>query len=905
MLELAPHLEAALSAGQTLVVPTAPRAAALRLAFAARQLAADRRAFRTPNVHSLTGWLRGQPRADPDGHPLRQLGGSEEWLLWREAVAEAAARQSLPAPTGVVEAVRRSATLLFEWRIAPAELLRSGTPEARLLADSISAMTSRLHELRAAPAWSALAQLAADPPAAVPGFTGFAFHTPARAALLAAWAQRGTPAREYATEFAAAAPRIARAEDPAEELAWAAQWCGERLSADADARLLVIVPQLGGRREQVRRVFDAALDPGYLLRGAMAPDEPVFALEGAAPLLSFAPVSDGLRALQVLTQPVELSELSQWLRSAAWPHPDAARRAQLDVWLRSVVPPRLNAHQLLPALRAAPPDLLAHADEVAAFITRALDALGEARAPLAQWSARFSRVLGMFDLTAAATRQRGSHTQQVLQRLDELLQECAALPAALGQLNAAEAVALFAQLLARTHFEPASGDAAVTLSASFADPILRYDGVWVSGLHAGAIPEAAAFDPFIPAALQRQAGVISADAAALVDQAQQALATLARAGREFIVSVAAHAEDRELAPSPLLAPYAAHVHTCASRSGESLPRSVRAARRVEQYQDAPGLPWSPALPLPAGSWAIELQSLCPFRAYAQLRLTADPLESPQPGISPRERGRLLHRALELLWQQLGDSNGLAGASAAGSLDIQIDECIAQAAEELLRGADPDGVADEAFSGAADATGLLELRRAAISRELGRAGRLIRRLCVVESTRAPFAIQELERAHRLAIGGALIDVRIDRVDRLQDGSHAILDYKSGREVTPDWDAQRTTHPQLLVYLQAVGLPVSALAVAHLHPKTVLFKGISDQEHRLPGVKASAAWTAQRAAWRQQVADLAADFVGGEAAVDPLDRACDRCHLHAFCRIADFTAAPQDAADDAEDEAGPDT
>jgi hypothetical protein len=332
---------------------------------------------------------------------------------------------------------------------------------------------------------------------------------------------------------------------------------------------------------------------------------------------------------------------------------------------------------------------------------------------------------------------------------------------------------------------------------------------------------------------------------------------------------------------------------------------VRAARRVEQYQDAPGLPWSPALPLPAGSWAIELQSLCPFRAYAQLRLTADPLESPQPGISPRERGRLLHRALELLWQQLGDSNGLAGASAAGSLDIQIDECIAQAAEELLRGADPDGVADEAFSGAADATGLLELRRAAISRELGRAGRLIRRLCVVESTRAPFAIQELERAHRLAIGGALIDVRIDRVDRLQDGSHAILDYKSGREVTPDWDAQRTTHPQLLVYLQAVGLPVSALAVAHLHPKTVLFKGISDQEHRLPGVKASAAWTAQLAAWRQQVADLAADFVGGEAAVDPLDRACDRCHLHAFCRIADFTAAPQGAADDAEDEAGPDT
>jgi hypothetical protein len=45
LLELAPHLEAALSAGQTLVVPSAPRAAALRLAFAAQQLAAGHRAF--------------------------------------------------------------------------------------------------------------------------------------------------------------------------------------------------------------------------------------------------------------------------------------------------------------------------------------------------------------------------------------------------------------------------------------------------------------------------------------------------------------------------------------------------------------------------------------------------------------------------------------------------------------------------------------------------------------------------------------------------------------------------------------------------------------------------------------------------------------------------------------------
>lgn len=892
MLELAPHLEAALSAGQTLLVPTAQRAAALRLGFAAQQLAAGHRAFRTPDVHSLNGWLRGQRRLAPEGHPLRPLGASEEWLLWREAVAEAAARQALPTAAGLAEAVRQSATLLFEWRIAPAALLQAGTPEATLLAESLAAMDARLRELSAAAPWSALEQLARDPPARAPGLAGFAFHTPARRALLAAWAQRGTAAREYRAGFAAAAPRIAHARDACEELACAAQWCAERLRATPTARLLVIVPQLQRRHGEVRRVFDAALDPGYLYRGATAPDEAVFALEGAAPLRSYAPVSDGLRALQVMTQAVELSELSQWLRGAGWWQPDAAQRAQLDVWLRGVVPPRLNARQLLQALRAAPPALLAPADAVAALITRALDALGGSRATLGQWSERFGRVLALLGLTAHAARQRRSHTQQVLQRLDELLQECAALPAALGQFNAVEALTLFAQLLTRARFEPASGDAAVTLTASFADPILRYDGIWVSGLHAGAIPAPAVFDPFIPAALQRQAGIVAADAGALVEQAQQALATLARSSREFIVSAPAHAEDQELAPSPLLAPYAQHPFGTPSGFGAEPARIIRAARRVERYEDEPGLAWPAAVPLPAGTRALELQSRCPFRAYAQLRLGADALESPLPGITARERGRLLHRALELLWQRLGDSAALAVARADASLELHLEACTAQAADEILHGADPDGAADEAFSGAADATGLLELRRAAISRELGRAGRVIRSLCALEATRAPFAIQELETAHRLAIGGALIDVRIDRVDRLEDGSHAILDYKSGRAVSADWDVERTTHPQLLVYLQAAGVPVSALAVAHLDPKAVVFKGIGDQDSRLPGVNAAEDWTTQLAGWRQQVARLAGDFVRGQARVDPMDGACDYCHLHAFCRIADIAACGED-------------
>ncbi len=182
------------------------------------------------------------------------------------------------------------------------------------------------------------------------------------------------------------------------------------------------------------------------------------------------------------------------------------------------------------------------------------------------------------------------------------------------------------------------------------------------------------------------------------------------------------------------------------------------------------------------------------------------------------------------------------------------------------------------------------------------------LCAVEAARAPFAVHELEAAHRAQIGAALIDVRIDRIDRLEDGSFAILDYKTGRAQTPDWDVARTTHPQLLVYLLAAGVPVSALAVVYLDPKSVVFKGIGDREGRLPGIAGLAAPAADLQAapmagrissrfWRDQVGRLADDFVHGEARVDPMDGACDYCHLHAFCRIADL--APQDRLDATDD------
>src|SRR6202012_2520159 len=123
-----------------------------------------------------------------------------------------------------------------------------------------------------------------------------------------------------------------------------------------------------------------------------------YALEGGQALLDYAPVTDALCTLRLPVCELELTPLSQWLRAIFWAQPGAAERAQLDVWLRTVVPLRLNVLQLLQALRAAPPTLLAHADAIGALLLAILEAWTGTPATLAEWSGRYAKVLALCGL---------------------------------------------------------------------------------------------------------------------------------------------------------------------------------------------------------------------------------------------------------------------------------------------------------------------------------------------------------------------------------------------------------------------------------------------------------------------------------------------------------------------------
>jgi hypothetical protein len=295
---------------------------------------------------------------------------------------------------------------------------------------------------------------------------------------------------------------------------------------------------------------------------------------------------------------------------------------------------------------------------------------------------------------------------------------------------------------------------------------------------------------------------------------------------------------------------------------------------VECFQDTVGVPWPPGQLLPSGTRSVELQNLCGFRAYSELRLGSSELGAPEPGVAPDERGKLLHAALQNLWAELRDSESLARQSDL-TLDALIDRSVNKAADSILGQAEGE-------------------RSPVFARECRRTSRLIKKLCTLERTRDPFQVEDTEFEKTVSLANAQMRVRIDRLDTLQSGGRAILDYKSGRRTTADWYGERPSHPQLLAYLAAIGEGVIAMATVNVTAREVRFDGIASSGQLLPkvkGVEAPAgdqsgdAWATRSREWRACLDRLAAAFLAGEAVLNPKQGACDYCHAVSVCRISD--------------------
>lgn len=870
---------AAIEAGATLVTPSAQRAAALREAWARRQQAAGRRVWPTPDVLPFDAFAERCLREQEEhGVPRRRLLSTvEQQMLWRHVATSLleGGPALLCGPNRLAEALRRADGLMRRHAIPVARLQEEPSPEAGWLREARARVDARLDREHARLDWSD-EMVAGVPPSAPPAhLVGFSELAPAQRRFLERYGLAAASALESQEGGPPTAiPRLYAASHPAEELEQLARWCRARLEAEPRSRLLVVVPDLDARRALVERALLAELDPQAIATGRTR--SAAFALEGGAALLEEPRVAADLARLERLVARLDRERWLAWLRSPESGIAGGAWRAALE---RALLEWQGEALDLASLLARAGLDRGALAEPLASM-TRAAGLLAAGSASPAHWARAFERALSALQREADPLDSAG---WQVRERWCRMLEEYAAASALIGAVSAREALAQLQAIARRTRFAPASPDVAVLVTAATADPIVEYDGIWIAGLHEGVFPRPARLEGLLPAALQHAAGVVEANPRALLGRAEHELAAWRRRTRELVISWAREDGGAEQAASPLLSPWlgdALHrVEPRTSRAAAVWLRQRFPEPPLEHWHDPFGLPVPDGAVLTGGAALLQSANQCAFRGYAERRLDARAAEEPVSGVDVRLRGRLLHDALERLWQLWRSHEGLRSADAA-------------ARREAVAGA--LAAAARRYGQRHDAP----VARRAIERERGRAVGLLATVIDRELARPPFVVLELERELPLPLDGFTVQCRIDRVDRLPDGSVAIIDYKTGREVPSDWSSERSDTVQMIAYRAAVerrssttpspplALTVGALGYLQMTEGRVKYGGVARDPTvfgpALRSAKGGPDWSERTTLWDAHLQWLARRVRSGEATVEPHAKVCRHCELSLLCR-----------------------
>jgi ATP-dependent helicase/nuclease subunit B len=641
-----------------------------------------------------------------------------------------------------------------------------------------------------------------------------------------------------------------------EELESAAQWARAKLEAGA-ARIGVVVPELSLRRREVVRVFSRVMRPDHNLPGREQRALP-FNVSLGAPLSDYPLVRAALSILELAAHEVPFEQASRLIRSPfiAGASDEMARRALLDASLRRIAPAKLGLGKLIALVKGAP------------ALRQRLEALFATMRPGSDsphdWGRHFSALL---EAVGFPSRSLDSAEFQTRGKFNETLAELARLERVAPRMRREEALGALQRLCAETLFQPESPDAPVQVLGVFESAGLEFDALWVSGLTDEAWPLHASPNPFIPPALQKKAGIPEASPEATLERAKRITNGWLEAAPEVVVSHAAHEEDRDLIASPLISGVPGFSGTPETRRCARYRDLLFAKRRIEKVKDgkAPAL----ATKTPRGGTRILVdQAACPFRAYARHRLGAEALEEPVEGLDARDRGSLLHSLMKELWSELKGSKGLEG-----DVSAAIEKAAAAAIKEL------------------------ELEEPFASLERKRLAKLARDWLEVEKERSPFEVVALEEKRKLRVAGLELNGRIDRMDRLAAGGHAVIDYKTGRTTPQEWLGERPDDPQVPLYALN-SQDVSAAAFAKLKTGEMRYMGFSRAKDAIPRVQTAKNWESLVAGWRKELEALGTGFAAGEARVDPKKHleTCRRCDLQPLCRVYERINALEEELED---------
>lgn len=901
-----------LVSGQLILTPNQRLASRIRSAYAIACAEINTPVVEAPEVYSISQWLdrcwqQLLINADPLALAVKPLSPTQEQALWEQVVTTSDLGAALLRPSATAQQAASAYRTLIDWR----QSLSEQSLRDQFLADEDSSVLlgwidqfeqccDNNHWLPSAKITerviTAFQQGNLSPPQTILA-VGFEDITPLNQQLLTCAGGYS----HYQPEACTDSVNVVECDNSQQELLAAAVWAKQTLKNQPDARVAIVIPDLAQQRQGVHRLLLEVFAPDYNQpldkQGDTALRRNIpFNFSAGYPLIEAPIINAAINALSLAFKTLDVDTVENICQSPfyALQDEDGELISRLIVAVRKEKLFELSTARFRHLAEKAS-DKYQNAelnlDGQTWHFAQTLQAIGNitrshqldgTRSAL-QWRELFEQILELINWPGQ--RRLDSIEYQQVSQWQQILNEFCSLNVVSGAMTYSDALTALRSILSRHIFQPQSADSSLQILGTLEAAGLQFSHLWLQSMSEKAWPPAPSPNPLLPFSLQREQGMPHATAERELLYASNLSQRFISSAEHIVVSSPAVIDDNPAMVSGLFAAYPrTTLDKLLGRSLDALVplKEIRRRHFESQTLEAFDAGFAPSMAtdekIRGGSSLFASQSACPFRAFATHRLGLRALPQPELGLNAADRGTILHRALELIWQKLKNQQSLL-ALPEDPLKQLCEETSYHSINEFSQR--PPQRLGERYK-------MLEQQRLQS---------LLLAWLAVEKQRANFTVTGTETKKAFHVKELILQTRIDRVDTLDDGSIVIVDYKTGSTSVNRWWGDRPDEPQLPLYSMLTengGDTVGAIAYAQVRTDGCALKGVGAEQipdktlqwkDKYKNDAGVMDWPQLKQHWEKVLTALAVDFMAGKAAVDPKQPAqtCQYCDLSSTCRI----------------------
>jgi len=643
-----------------------------------------------------------------------------------------------------------------------------------------------------------------------------------------------------------------------------AKWAKKTLAEQPDKIIGCVVPELETHREKVLQTFSEVF----------ADNTNKFNISAGKPLTKFAIVNAALKILSLNLNKLSHEDLHFLLNTPFIKGAEVEKNQRAKFFNQIIATNQkifsidhLTSSELKLSLNNYSPILSKVLKEIKKFSEKL-----ESKALCNTWIDHFSKILKLIGWPGE--KLLNSEEYQVVNRFLDFLNEFKSYNNIIDKISKIQTHKTLQKICSKVIFQAKTNDSQIQILGLLEAAGLPFDNTWVIGLDDSKWPNQAKPNPLLPVKFQKELKMPHSSAERELNYSIKLTSQLKSCTEHIIFSHSEKDGDTELRPSTLISNNnKLKLENLSLPFHKSMIEELFASKSIENFVDETAPEVSNDEKLKGGVSILKNQALCPFKAFATIRLNANEINNIYLGLKPTEKGIIVHKILELIWHEIKDSRTLKALS-----DEKLKELINKNIDKAI----DDSIQINIYQ-----SKYLKIENLRLSK-------IIYKWLQLEKQREDFSVVSIESETKFTINEFEFKIRVDRIDETNNGDKIIIDYKTKKFSNPKlWFSDRPEEPQLPLYCLTDPDKTKAIAFGEINSENISLTGVTDNFDTFSKLKPIAknkfadndVWQLQINSWQNNLENLTANFINGNAKANPknINETCLHCKIKPVCRI----------------------